>query len=334
MRTDRTTLEDVAELGNLTHAFWAASLGKRARPEVLRFGANLDRELSRLRAEILAGSIDWGASTTFWIHDPKRRRIVAPVFRLRVAHHALMRHVGPILDRGLVADSFACRSGKGAHAAVRRAWSHHRRAPWCCQIDVRGYFASIPHDRLLGMLRRRFRDRGLRRLFVALLQAQSVTPGCGVPIGTLTSQHFGNAYLGPLDRLLLEQWKVRRFVRYMDDLVWWPKDRALARESLQSAEEFARDELGLKLHEPRMQRTHVPLLFLGVRIDRAGLRPGRRRRRRQAIARQHWERAYADGWIDAAQLQRAYDAVRAVTAGTADQTARAADLRRRPAVDA
>ena len=60
----------------------------------------------------------------FRIHDPKPRLIHAPAFRDRLVHHAIMAHAGPVLDRALVDDSFACRTGKGTLAAVQRAAGH------------------------------------------------------------------------------------------------------------------------------------------------------------------------------------------------------------------
>ena len=60
----------------------------------------------------------------FRIHDPKPRLIHAPAFRERVLHHALMAHAGPVLDRALVFDTYACRVGKGTLAAVRRCQQH------------------------------------------------------------------------------------------------------------------------------------------------------------------------------------------------------------------
>ncbi len=68
-----------------------------------------------------------------------------------------MAHVGPVLDRALVFDTYACRTGKGTLAAVRRAGEHARRHAWYAQMDVRAYFASIDHAVLLHLLERRFK---------------------------------------------------------------------------------------------------------------------------------------------------------------------------------
>jgi len=117
----RVGLAAVASLDTLAAAFWRAARGHRHRPDVARFAAHLDGELAALSADILAERSPDGRWTAFEIRDPKPRRILAPCFRDRVLHHALMAHMGPVLERSLVDDTYACRVGRGTLAAVRRA---------------------------------------------------------------------------------------------------------------------------------------------------------------------------------------------------------------------
>ncbi len=226
MKRSGVRLVDVADWHNLARAFHLAARGKRGRPDVETFRAGLDQELARLRAAILDGTVEVGRSRRFTIRDPKPRVIHAPVFEERVLHHALMAQMGPVLDRMLIADTFACRERKGTLAAIRRAQQHLRRQPWYAQIDIRSYFASIDHAILLGQIERRFKDRGLLALVERIVRSHEDSPGKGLPIGALTSQHFANGYLAEVDRLLLEACRVRGYVRYMDDLIWWDEDRA------------------------------------------------------------------------------------------------------------
>lgn len=154
------TLEDVADWNNLVWAAYRAAQGRRLHPAVRHFMDNLEGNLRLLRQGLLDGSLSVGQATSFRIFDPKPRTIHAPVFPERVMHHALMRHLGPVLERSLVADTFACRKGKGAIAAVKRAQDHARRYAWFGKLDIRQYFPSISHAKLLGMLQRKFKDRG------------------------------------------------------------------------------------------------------------------------------------------------------------------------------
>ncbi len=126
---------------------------------------------AHLRTDILSGGIAVGRTRRFRIHDPKPRTIHAPCFRERVLHHALMAHVGPVLEGALVADTFACRTGKGALAAVQRAQHHGRRWPWWAKIDIRAYFASIDHGILQDLLARRFKNQQLLALLGRIIEA-------------------------------------------------------------------------------------------------------------------------------------------------------------------
>ena len=338
MKRSRIRLADIATLDNLALAFWRAARGKRQRPDVQRFTAHLDRELANLQHGIATLTVPVGRYQTFHIRDPKPRIIHAPCFRERVLHHAMMNHLGPVLDRGLVADTFACREGKGAYAAALRAQHHLRRFPWHLKMDMRSYFASIDHTVLRAALRRRFRDPGVLALCNKVISGyatQPAVPGRGLPIGALTSQHFANLYLGALDRFLLETVRVAGLTRYMDDVVCYCRSRAEARETRDRAEAFLRTELRLQLRDPgRIQRSAQGLSFVGFRIFPGTLRLSRRRMTRYRRRRRHWERAYLNGRIDALALQAGYAAALAITAHVDSRAFRRAELLRRPAPDA
>ena len=77
---------------------------------------------------------------TFDIYDPKPRRISAADFRDRVLHHALCAELEPTLERFAIADSFACRRGKGMRAAIRRVQRFARQCVepgWNCRTANR-----------------------------------------------------------------------------------------------------------------------------------------------------------------------------------------------------
>ncbi len=330
MRRSSVRHTDIADWHNLAAAFCEAARGKTARPDVAAFRADLDRELAALRRDILDGSVRLGDMRAFRIRDPKPRLIHAPVFRERVLHHALMAHVGAVLDRALVDDTFACRTDKGALAAVRRAQAHGRRFPWYGKIDIRSYFASIDHGILRGLLARRFRDRPLLALMARIIDAHHQAPGKGLPIGSLTSQHFANFYLAGLDRLLLERCRVRGMVRYMDDIVWWTDNRDQARAALVEAQVFVREHLALEIKQPvAFGRSTGGLTFCGYRILPGALLLSRRRKRRYAACREKWEQWYAEGRIDARTLQTGYAGALAITAHADAAAWRGEQLRRR-----
>ncbi len=266
-------------------------------------------------AEILEGTVRVGAGRRFEIRDPKPRAIFAPCFGERVLHHALMNHVGPVLDRGLVDDSFACRVGKGTLAATARAHEHVRRYPWYAKMDVRAYFASIRHSILMERVRRRIKGSGVLALLGRIVGASGAGTGQGLPIGALTSQCLANYNLDPLDRYLLADQATLGYVRYMDDFVFWTGARLDARRLVGEASEFLVGALALTAKTAvQLNQSVRGISVCGYRVLPGSIRLGRRRKGRYWESRRQCEAAYQAGDLDAGQLQRAHDAALAITA--------------------
>jgi hypothetical protein len=331
MKRSAIDLAAIADWNTLTSAFHRAAIGKANRAEVRLFQAGLDRELAALREDILAGEPRLSPMRSFQIFDPKARLIHAPVFRDRVLHHALIAHIGPVLERSLIFDTYACRVGKGTIAAVRRVQHFARRFPWYGQIDIRSYFPSVDHGMLNGLLERRFKNRELLRFLSSLIAAHGAGAGKGLPIGALTSQHFANLYLDGCDRFLLEGCKVRGMVRYMDDTVWWADSKEAVHGHLRAVADFLRDRRGLDIKQPvRIGKSIFGISYCGFRVLPGAILLSRRRRRRYAEVRARWEGAFEQGQIDARGLQAGYASALGMTASSNCAAWRREQLRRVP----
>ncbi len=172
----------------------------------------------------------------------------------------------------------------------------------------------MPHDRLLERLARRFKDRRLLELFEGIVRSFRGGLGRGLPIGSLTSQHFANFYLGWFDRFVKERLRLPGYVRYMDDMALWADSKSELRSALRSAEVFLLDELGLTLKPPcYLNRTGHGMDFLGCRLYRWHMVLNRRSRRRFRRRLAWLERRYAAGEMTERQLQ---DRATALTAFT------------------
>jgi hypothetical protein len=135
------------------------------------------------------------------------------------------------------------------------------------KLDIRKYFESVPHGLLWERLEGVFKDRRVLEWLGRIVRSHHVAPGRGLPIGSLTSQHLANFYLGTLDRFCTEHAAVGRYVRYMDDFVCWGRERQAMRLLGVEIEAMVRDSLGLALtHPPCPQRTARGMDFLGYRI--------------------------------------------------------------------
>lgn len=290
-----------------------AAEGLRTRPPVARFLVDREPEClalqRRLRLPVCDGDA-WrpGDAHRYLIHDPKRRLITAVPFADRVVHHALCHAVESDFERYAIAHSYACRVGKGQFAAISRLQRLCRGAAWALKLDIANYLASIPHDALLDLVRQRVRDRDLCDLFERIVRAPqlSSSPGRGIPIGTLTSQHLANLYLGRLDHHVTSQLGLGSYVRFMDDVVVLG-DREPLRLLLKVLRSWVGDSLGLSLREERCRvapvRDGIP--FLGARVypSLVRVRPTTWRRLRRGTERD--ERAFALGVISEVELAAA-----------------------------
>ena len=172
---------------------------------------HLETELLQLERELLSDSYRPRPYRSFWVHEPKQRRICAADIRDRVVHHAIIRVLEPYFEAYFIHDTYACRRGKGTHRAVQRAQALSRRYRYVLQLDVRQFFASVDHAILKALLARRFKDRQLLALLAQIIDhpIPDGVPGRGLPIGNLTSQYFATFYLGYLDHFVKDQYKVR-----------------------------------------------------------------------------------------------------------------------------
>lgn len=328
------TLDAIAAFDNLVQAAHRAARGKHTRDDVQRFFQHFDTNIQQLARDIRAGRTPYGRFRRFAIHDPKPRVIHAACFEDRVFHHAVMALAGPVLDRALTRTTFACREGMGHHAAVRSVQRHLRRFPWYVKIDIQHYFDEIDHLCLYRLLERRFKGPDFLALLWRIIDCYQVAPGKGLPIGSLTSQHFANYYLDGLDRYLLEQLQACAHVRYMDDTIWWRHTREEARETLAQVCAYAAHERLVTVKtNPQINQSHHGVSFCGYRITPGAMRLSRRRRRSYQERRREWELACAEGRIDALTLQRGYDAVHAITLPADSVGWRRENLRRFPALE-
>ncbi len=301
----------VAGLDNLAGAWRDFRRGKRSRPSVRSFAFDADHSLIRLHRELTAESYRPRGYRLLLIHEPKTRVIAAAPVRDRVVHHAVYRVLSPRLDRSLIDTTFACLPGRGSHRAVIALLGALRRHRYVLLLDVRHYFLGIDRAILREVMERRIKDRRLLAMLGVIadsgdrlydrravrsalhLPAGFPAPGCGLPIGNLTSQWWGNHYLSGLDHFVKRELKIPHYQRYMDDMTLLADSRAQLLEAREAVAAWLGRERRLALKDPRatVRSTDSRLLYLGHRVDRDGIDPGpgavrRARRRLTALARQ------------------------------------------------
>jgi RNA-directed DNA polymerase len=156
--------------------------------------------------------------------DGGRRPLGIPTVLDRVVQSAMLEVLEPIFESRFAPVSYGFRPGRGCKDALRDVQQAlHAGLVHVVDADLKGYFDSIPHDRLLARVHERIKDRSVMRLIERFLgqevmsEAACRVPEMGTPQGAVLSPLLANLYLHPLDELLMRHGF--RMVRYADDFV-------------------------------------------------------------------------------------------------------------------
>ena len=204
---------------NMYAAYIDASKNKHGKRACFQFGRRLGRNLERLHTALHDGSYQPQPYYTFMVYEPKARRIFAPSFSDLVVQHAIYRIIYPIFDKTFIDQSFACRKGKGTHAAADYAQRALQASPYnsyTLKMDIRKFFYRIDRDKLRLMIERKIKDK--RFVDVMMIFANYGEP-IGIPIGNLLSQVYALIYMSPVDHFAKRVLKATRYCRYVDDFV-------------------------------------------------------------------------------------------------------------------
>jgi hypothetical protein len=285
-------------------AWQRARRGKKPSRNQLAFEARWLDQLQALHTTLRSGRWQGHRTVSFVVKHPKTREIHAPDFPDRIVHHLLVERLEKSYESMFIHDSFANRQGKGSHAAVDRLQTFMRQREnmglsggWYLQLDIHNYFNSIHRPTLYAMLCARLaqqerrgllpashalalrslchkllarratehqRDPAAARLLPAHKRLCHAAPGCGLPVGNLTSQFFANVYLNALDQFVKHTLKVRHYVRYVDDFVLLGDSPEQLRGWQAQIASFLQNTLQLKLRDDaRMQPCAQGIDFLG-----------------------------------------------------------------------
>jgi retron-type reverse transcriptase len=316
MRKLTISFEQVCSLENLYHAWHKVSLGKSKNASVLDFYRNLDANLGILAQELWEETYKPGPFNRFLIRDPKERVISASLVRDRVVHHALLNQYDPVFDDHLIYDCYACRKNKGTKKAVLKAFHFSKayQAPhfgYFLKMDVRKYFDSIDHRILKSLLTKIIKNKKALRLFYTIIDSNTSVPDKGIPIGNLTSQYFANHYLSAFDHQVKEQFRMKRYVRYMDDMLFFSESKSRLKDLYAASVSYIQDRLNLELKPPVIASTENGAPFLGFLIKPTGIYLQRKLKNRYKSHVLEIDHALQHGLIDELEAGRRIESVTA-----------------------
>lgn len=224
------------------------------------FEAHRREELQRLAEALRTDSYRPQAVRRTWIPklgSNEQRPLGIPTVRDRVVQTALLQVLEPIFDNTFSDHSYGFRHGRGCHHALECVESLLREGyVYIVDADLKSYFDTIPHERLLDRVREKVSDRRVLRLVEMFLEQgvleglSAWTPEAGTPQGAVISPLLANIYLNPLDHLVTAAGFA--LVRYADDFVILCRTREDAERALEVVRQWVANN-GLTLHPTKTQ---------------------------------------------------------------------------------
>jgi len=242
------------------------------------FGKRKEQRLEEIRRQLKDGTYRPQAIRRKLIDKPgtqEKRPLGIPTVRDRVVQGALRHVLEPIFEREFAAHSYGFRPGRGCKDALRRVDGLMRRGyRYTVDVDLKSYFDTIPHGRLMEVVRQRIADSRVLGLIEAFLKASILdgmttwVPGQGTPQGAVLSPLLSNLYLSDLDHKMARAGY--EMTRYADDIVIQCRTAQEAEDALKVLREWVEDR-GLTLHPTKTKIVDVDVEgfdFLGYHFER------------------------------------------------------------------
>ena len=252
--------DHIISLENLLTA-WKEFLGGKSRKAgVAEFKLKLMDNLICLHNDLKNKIYEHGKYKAKKINDPKPRDIHIAEIRDRVMHRAVYRILYPFFDRKFIFDSYSCRLDKGTHKALERfkdfckcSSFNHTKTVWILKGDIKKCFASIDQKILFEILKKNIKDGNVLILLRTIIKSfDSSVIYKGLPLGNLTLQLLVNIYLNEFDQYVKHKLKIRYYIRYADDFVFFSQDRAGLEGLVPVISGFLEERLKLTIHPKKI----------------------------------------------------------------------------------
>ena len=243
---------------------------------VKEFEKDLEANLERLHQELQEGR--YQPQPVRRLEIPKRgdpgktRPLGIPAIFDRVCQQALVNRIEPIFEEVFDASSFGYRKGRQTRDALKKIWHEIEEGnEWIVDADLKDYFGSVDHEKLLTLVAQRISDGRVLKLIQQMLEAGYVEQGKlfptsrGTPQGGVISPCLSNVLLTPFDKEMRR--KGYRLTRWADDWVVTCRTKAEAEQALATATKILQ-KLGVTLNAKKTRIVNIKqgFEFLGFKI--------------------------------------------------------------------
>jgi len=276
--------DKVWKMENLQRAVGQVTQGKSPKKadgrKCRRYAEQSARRLPQLQQMLKEGRYNPQPAQRIWIPklgSKEMRPLGVPPVENRVVEMALRNVLEPIFEHTFAEHSYGFRPGRGAKDALRRvAQLLQAGKSWIVDADLKGYFDSIPQDKLMTAVAERVADGAVLEQIERSLKQGVMESGKGwsptekgTPQGAVLSPLLANIYLNPLDHLMAG--KGREMVRYADDFIILCESQEQAQQALQEVRQWV-EQAGLTLHPVKTRivdtRQAGGFDFLGYHFER------------------------------------------------------------------
>ena len=260
--------ERIVDINNIVRAHLNARRHKTRYKEVRRVDRDVLGYCTKIRQMLIDKTYTTSEYHIFEIEDNGKHREIAelPYYPDRIIQWAIMQVLEEPLMKHFIPTTYAAMSGKkkrnkkfkkriserGPHAALAKLQEYAEdkdNTRYCLKMDVKKFFPNIDKAILKSLLRRKFKDKDLLWLLDDIVDSYDKGNRKGIPIGSFTSQYFGNFYLSYLDHWAKEQKRVKYYLRYMDDIVILSGDKEYLHRLRDEIAEYLASNLKLTIKE-------------------------------------------------------------------------------------
>jgi len=241
------------------------------------FELNAEKNIRAIHRQLKENRYKTSSIKRCWIDkdsSKEKRPLGIPTVRDRIVQTALRMVIEPIFEIQFSDSSYGFRPGRNQKGALRELDSlMYKGYTTVVDVDLKGYFDSIPHDKLMGYIEKDISDGKILGLIEEFMSAsvlddlQEWTPEFGCPQGAVISPLLSNIYLDGLDHKMKDAGY--HLIRYADDFVIMCKTDEEAQAALELVGEYTREH-GLTIHPEKTKvvdsAKSEPFEFLGYRF--------------------------------------------------------------------